>query len=116
MEHDFYLGRGGVLGLLPALTGTHMPNMRHAFAELNALGHGPSILSIPSTTVQHIHKMASDGDEEYQRVELDMFRLAALHVLEYMQDDVMELALSLFLELENTNAVTAVRVEIFSTT
>lgn len=86
-----------------------MPNMRHAFAELNALGHGPSILTIPRTTVQRIHMMASNGDEEHQRVELDMFRLAALHVVEYMQDDVMALAIGLFLDMESSSTATMVR-------
>ncbi|GMH41796.1 hypothetical protein BSKO_09706 [Bryopsis sp. KO-2023] len=97
--HDFYLGKGGVLGLLSSLTGNRFPGLGHAFAELNALGQGPSMLTIPHSMVQHIHAMAVQGNSEYQQLELDMFRLSALYVVEYMQDEIMETTVGLFLDI-----------------
>lgn len=69
--------------------------MGQAYAELNALGHGPSILTIPGAMIHQIHLMASRGNQEYQQLELNMFRLGSVHVVEYMVDELMDMHIAI---------------------
>lgn len=63
-----------------------------------ALGAGPSVLTIPRSTLMKIHSMANDGDRQYQQLELDLYRLAALYIVEYMKEELLSVATSIFLD------------------
>ncbi|CAD7700965.1 unnamed protein product [Ostreobium quekettii] len=91
-EREFYLGHGGVLGLLTALIGGRYEGMGPIFAEKNALGRGPIILTLPPTILKYIRRKAAGGDMIYQHLQLNMFRSAALHLLEVLQEDIVEAA------------------------
>ncbi|GMH41236.1 hypothetical protein BSKO_09146 [Bryopsis sp. KO-2023] len=97
-QHEFFLGKGGVLGLLPALVGQSHAGMGPAYAELNSLGRGPVILTLPASLLHKIRHSAAGGDPEYQQLELDMFRLAAVYFVEGMQHEIVETATSFFMK------------------
>ena len=63
-----------------------------------AVGHGPSVLTIPRSTLMNIHSNATKGLLQYQQLELDLFRMAALYILEYMKEEFLSVVTSLFLE------------------
>lgn len=89
--HDFYLGKGGILGLVNSVSATPFPKMGKIYAQLNALGHGPSIVSIPGETLKIIHRKAASGSRDHQQFEMCLFRLASLHVIEFMQEEILDI-------------------------
>eukprot|EP00210_Caulerpa_lentillifera_P005532 g5291.t1 len=91
---EYYLGRGGVYGLLCALSGEYPPWMERAYAELNAVGQGPSILTVPHSVLQRIHAEAIKGNLQYQQLELDLFRVAALYTVRFLQTQFLHLITS----------------------
>lgn len=97
-KQEFFLGKGGVVGLLPALVGSSDSTMGPAYAELNALGRGPTIVTLPASVMAQIREHATKGRAEFQQLELDMFRLAAVYLVEGMQQEVMDAATMFFLE------------------
>lgn len=96
-KQEFFLGKGGVVGLLQALVGSS-DSMGPAYAELNAFGRGPTIVTLPASVLNQIRQQATDGRAEFQQLELDMFRLAAVYLVEGMQQEVMDAATMFFLE------------------
>ncbi len=61
VHHEFFLGSGGVLGLLSALTGQPMSGSGPAVAEANALHKGPLIFhlpQVPDSRLAHLHRSA----------------------------------------------------------
>lgn len=62
------------------------------------LGHGPSVLTVPHSTLMKIHNMATKGERQYQQLELDLFRLAALYIVEYMKEEFLSAATSVYLD------------------
>lgn len=108
-QHEFFLGKGGVLGLLPALVGQSHAGMGPAYAELNSLGRGPVILTLPASLMQKIRHSAAGGDPVYQQLELDMFRLAAVYFVEGMQHEIIETATAFFMKRGKANAHTSMQ-------
>ena len=100
VTREHFVGYGAVLGLLPALVGRDFKGMGPAYAAKNALGRGPIILTLPASTMQYIRQRAAGGDPEYQQLELDMFRSAALYVVELLEQDIVEAATEVFMETE----------------
>lgn len=58
-------------------------------SERDVLGHGPTVLTVPHSTLMRIHKLATEGQLQYQQLELDLFRMAALYIVEYMHEEFM---------------------------
>lgn len=61
VHHEFFLGSGGVLGLLSALTGQPMSGAGPAVAEANAMHKGPLIFHLPQVygcRSAHLHRSA----------------------------------------------------------
>lgn len=62
--------------------------MGPAYAELNALGRGPVIVTLPALLMHDIANRAAQGETEYQQLQLDMFRLAAIYLMEGMHKNI----------------------------
>ncbi|KAK9861042.1 hypothetical protein WJX84_008386, partial [Apatococcus fuscideae] len=84
-EQQYFLGSGGVVGLLKALTGSHMPGKSLVIAEGNSLGRGPVIFHLSPSGIAMIRKHAAAGEAVWEQMELDMFRMAALYVVERLK-------------------------------
>ncbi|BDA42347.1 probable Na(+)/H(+) antiporter NhaH at N-terminal half [Coccomyxa sp. Obi] len=83
---EYFLGTGGISGLFHALTGEHLPGGRlEAMAEGNALGKGPVVFEVHQSAIEIIRRLAANGDATFQQVEVDMFRMAALFVVERLK-------------------------------
>ncbi|CAL5219904.1 g1831 [Coccomyxa viridis] len=83
---EYFLGTGGMSGLYHALTDEHLPGGRlEARAEGNALGKGPVVFEVHQSAIEIIRKLAARGDAMFQQVEVDMFRMAALFVVERLK-------------------------------
>ncbi|KAK9828685.1 hypothetical protein WJX72_001519 [[Myrmecia] bisecta] len=93
---DYYLGTGGVIGLLPALVGEALPGSGGATAVGNALMQGPVVFHIPQSLIRRIRRKAAAGDPRLQQLELDLFRMAALAVLDRLQSEVVAAVVTLF--------------------
>lgn len=50
---EYFLGRGGIFGLLPALVGESLPGARAVIAEGNLLRRGPVIFRVPLVRETH---------------------------------------------------------------
>ncbi|KAI8472713.1 MAG: Sodium/hydrogen exchanger family-domain-containing protein [Monoraphidium minutum] len=81
---DYFLGTGGVYNLYTALTGDVLPGRCGVSARGNALGKGPVLFCLTSEGVANVKRLAADGDERFAQMELDMYRLAGLLLVERM--------------------------------
>ncbi|KAL4858875.1 Protein ACTIVITY OF BC1 COMPLEX KINASE 3 [Chlorella vulgaris] len=88
VHHEFFLGSGGVLGLLSALTGQPMSGSGPAVAEANAMHKGPLIFHLPQSVVHSIEQRAAAGGHTFAQLQLDLFRVAGLYVLERLKGEV----------------------------
>ncbi|PRW44236.1 Sodium hydrogen exchanger 7 [Chlorella sorokiniana] len=86
---EYFLGSGGVLGPLCALTGHPMPGSGPAIAEANALHKGPVVFHIPQSVMRRVRQRAAAGDHDFAQLALDLFRVAGLYVLERMKGEVL---------------------------
>jgi hypothetical protein len=80
-RHDVYMGCGGVVGLYTALTGESWGAWA-AVAEGSTLGRGPLVLHVPQAAVDALRARSAAGEPAFQQVEVDMWRMAALFVVE----------------------------------
>jgi hypothetical protein len=87
-RQDYFLGSGGVMGLLSALTGRAPPGSGPAVAQRSALHRGPVVFALPARVLREARRGAAAGDHALRQLELDMFRVAALYVVERTKGDV----------------------------
>lgn len=92
---EYHLGQGGVYGLLSALSGERPSWMGTASAELNGFGQGPCVVTVPHSVLEKIHAEAKNGNHQYQQLELDLHRVAALYVVQFLQNRYLHLTTSL---------------------
>jgi len=85
---EYYLGSGGVIGLLQALVGAPLPGTGLAIAQGDALHRGPVLFLIPAAVVRSIAAEAAAGDVALHQLEIDMYRVAGLYVVERLQTQV----------------------------
>lgn len=85
---EYFLGSGGLVGLLPALTGEVLPGAGPAVAQRSSMHRGPVCFTIPQAVVRALRRRAAAGDRALQQLELDMFRVAALYVVDRTKGDV----------------------------
>lgn len=71
---DFFLGNGGIFGLLQALVGEALPGSARCVAVGNALLQGPVIFHIPQYVVGRIKDRAGNGDQDVMQLLVDMYR------------------------------------------
>ncbi|KAK9785975.1 hypothetical protein WJX73_007453 [Symbiochloris irregularis] len=81
--------KSGVYGLYTALTGGQLPGEVHAVAQGNALGRGPLVFELRQSGIRLIRKQAAAGIAAYEQIEVDMFRMAALYILERLKPQLM---------------------------
>ncbi|PSC69954.1 Sodium hydrogen exchanger 7 [Micractinium conductrix] len=89
VTHDYYLGSGGVVGLMGALRGRPMAGSGPAVAEANALHKGPVVFHIPQAVIRRIRQHAAAGDQASAQLEVDLFRVCGLYVLERIKGEVL---------------------------
>lgn len=94
-SQEYHLGQGGVYGLLSALSGERPSWMGTASAELNGFGQGPCVVTVPHSVLETIHAEAKNGNRQYQQLELDLHRVAALYVVQFLQNRYLHLTTSL---------------------
>ena len=75
---EFFLGSGGMFGLLQALVGEGLPGSTPCVAVGNALLQGPVVLHIPQAVVNRIKDKAMTGDQGVVQLCVDMYRSAQL--------------------------------------
>jgi len=61
-------------------------------------GIGPSLLTVPRSMLKMIHTYASGGHLLYQQIELDLFRMAAMYITEFMSEELLELCTTFHLQ------------------
>ena len=71
---EYFLGSGGVFGLLTALVGESLPGSGPCIAVGNALMQGPVIYHMPQGLVNAIKERAAQGDAYMRQLELDLYR------------------------------------------
>ncbi|KAF8065728.1 NHX8 [Scenedesmus sp. PABB004] len=82
---EYFLGAGGVFSLYAALTGEALPGTTAAVAQGNALGKGPVLFCFGAKGLRKLSALAAGGDAAFQQLELDMWRLAGLFLLERLR-------------------------------
>ena len=75
---EFFLGSGGMFGLLQALVGEGLPGSTPCVAVGNALLQGPVVLHIPQAVVNRIKDKAMTGDQGVVQLCVDMYRSVQL--------------------------------------
>ncbi|KAK9840543.1 hypothetical protein WJX81_000451 [Elliptochloris bilobata] len=95
-SQEYYLGTGSVFGLLSALVGEDLPGAGPCLAVGNALRQGPVVYEFPQPLVASIRRGADDGDAILQQLQLDLFRVAALYVVERLRGEVLTSAAAHF--------------------
>ncbi|GAB4814387.1 hypothetical protein N2152v2_001433 [Parachlorella kessleri] len=88
VTQDYFLGSGGVLGLLSSLVGEPLPGSGPAIAEANSLHKGPVVFHIPQLLIRQMRREAQAGDHDLLQLELDLFRVASLYILERLKGQV----------------------------
>ena len=78
MRQEYFLGSGGVFGLLTALVGESLPGSGPCIAVGNALMQGPVIYHMPQSLVNAIKDRSEQGDAYMKQLELDLYRYASL--------------------------------------
>lgn len=76
LRQEYFLGSGGVFGLLTALVGESLPGSGPCVAVGNALMQGPVIYHMPQSLVNAIKERAEQGDAYMKQLELDLYRSA----------------------------------------
>ena len=71
---EFFLGSGGVFGLLQALVGEVLPGSARCLAVGNALLQGPVVFHFPQYVVGRIKQRAWDGDQAVIQLLVDLYR------------------------------------------
>lgn len=71
---EFFLGGGGMFGLLQALVGEGLPGSTPCVAVGNALLQGPVVLHFPQALVNRIKQKALTGDQGVVQLCVDMYR------------------------------------------
>ncbi|GIM04959.1 hypothetical protein Vretimale_9401, partial [Volvox reticuliferus] len=87
----YYLGAGGVGGLISCVLENHVPGMSSAaaYAEGNALGKGPLVMHVPWPVLQVLKRFSRDLKmAPYQALDLQMYRTAAVYVLDLLRQQV----------------------------
>lgn len=75
---EYFLGRAGMFGLLPALTGEALPGARPVVAEGNLLRRGPVVFRIPPNALSALRRDADGGDPACEQLMLDLYRYIPL--------------------------------------
>lgn len=88
LQHEVYLGSGGVLGLTSSLLGVPLPRTGAAVALADGLRRGPVVFIIPGSIVGEIMRGARNQDPIMVQLELDLFRVAGLFALERLRGEV----------------------------
>eukprot|EP00798_Chlamydomonas_sp_ICE-L_P030883 gene30883-35931_t len=98
-EETFYMGTGGVGGLTSAMMGGHIPGfaVRAAYAEANALGKGPVVFHLPQAMVQNVKLLSAGGNVHMKQLELRMYRMAGVYILDRQRHEILETLLELLL-------------------
>ena len=78
---EFFLGSGGMFGLLQALVGEGLPGSTPCVAVGNALLQGPVVLHIPQAVVNRIKDKAMTGDQGVVQLCVDMYRSVHSHAM-----------------------------------
>ena len=73
-RQEYFLGSGGVFGLLTALVGESLPGSGPCIAVGNALMQGPVIYHMPQSLVNAIKDRSEQGDAYMKQLELDLYR------------------------------------------
>lgn len=71
---EFFLGSGGVFGLLQALVGEVLPGSARCLAVGNALLQGPVVFHFPQYLVGRIKQRAMEGDLAVLQLLVDLYR------------------------------------------
>ena len=71
---EFFLGSGGVFGLLQALVGEVLPGAARCVAVGNALLQGPVVFHFPQHVVARIKERALEGDPDVMQLLVDLYR------------------------------------------
>ena len=74
VQQEYFLGSGGVFGLLTALVGESLPGSGPCIAVGNALMQGPVIYHMPQSLVNAIKDRSEQGDAYMKQLELDLYR------------------------------------------
>ena len=75
---EFFLGSGGVFGLLQALVGEVLPGSARCVAVGNALLQGPVVFHFPQYLVARIKQKAMEGDSAVLQLLVDLYRCATV--------------------------------------
>ena len=71
---EYFLGSGGVFGLLQALVGEVLPGSARCVAVGNALLQGPVVFHFPQYVVGRIKERAMEGDKAVMQLLVDLYR------------------------------------------
>ena len=71
---EFFLGSGGVFGLLQALVGEVLPGSSPCVAVGNALLQGPVVFHFPQYLIGRIKHRAHEGDQAVMQLLVDLYR------------------------------------------
>ncbi len=71
---EYFLGSGGVFGLLQALVGEVLPGSGRCVAVGNALLQGPVVFHFPQYIIGRIKERALDGDQAVMQLLVDLYR------------------------------------------
>ncbi|EIE21844.1 hypothetical protein COCSUDRAFT_56295 [Coccomyxa subellipsoidea C-169] len=93
---EYFMGRGGVFGLLSSLAGESLPGSGPCVAVGNALMQGPVLFHFPQSLVTAVQQRAAAGDSHLRQLELDLYRVAALYLVERLKSEVMAAAATHF--------------------
>ncbi|DBA77107.1 hypothetical protein WJX77_005031 [Trebouxia sp. C0004] len=91
---EYFLGSGGVFGLLQALVGEVLPGSARCVAVGNALLQGPVVFHFPQYVVGRIKERAMEGDKAVMQLLVDLYRLAALFVVDRLKSEVVTSAIT----------------------
>ena len=78
---EFFLGSGGIFGLLQALVGEGLPGGAPYMAVGNALLQGPVVLHLPQSLIDRIRQKALEGDQGIMQLCVDMYRSVTIRIL-----------------------------------
>ncbi|KAL3141541.1 Son of sevenless 1, variant 2 [Trebouxia sp. C0010 RCD-2024] len=91
---EFFLGSGGVFGLLQALVGEVLPGSARCLAVGNALLQGPVVFHFPQYLVGRIKQRAMEGDLAVLQLLVDLYRVAALYTVDRLKSEVITSAIT----------------------
>ncbi|KAL3155128.1 Son of sevenless 1, variant 2 [Trebouxia sp. C0009 RCD-2024] len=91
---EFFLGSGGVFGLLQALVGEVLPGSARCVAVGNALLQGPVVFHFPQYLLGRIKQRAMEGDLAVLQLLVDLYRVAALYTVDRLKSEVITSAIT----------------------